>query len=346
MKAGMVAVVAVDDAVEHAGRVARAFLRQLRAALEQDRGPAALRQGASAAAQPASPPPTIATGSRSPPVGRRGLDREPLARTRPRRESGREAGDRDLALAAAAGRALDLEAGRRQAVAHRPRHRPGGGGRAGRGHARHRLEQARLPHLRIARRGEAVEEEGVDAGDQLREPVADIAEGEQQLHPPRLEAQPMQVAGERRPGRDELDGERRAGLVARLASQVVARQRPGLDRDEVQPRRACRIVAPGLPGRQEVVAEAEAGLEHDELLAAPPARRQRVAGEEDLAGLGQGALARVVEVAELGRARQPVGIALEPAGDDRPGLHAAAGSASMRRRSASSRRSRTGVRPR
>ena len=114
--------------------------------------------------------------------------------------------------------------------------------------------------------------------------------------------------------------------------EVVARQRPGLDRDEVQPGRALRIVPPGLPGRQEVVAEAEAGLEHDELLATAPARRQRVAGEEDLAGLGQGALARVVEVAELGRARQPVGIALEPAGDDRPGLHAAAGSASMRRR--------------
>ena len=44
MKARMVAVVAVDDAVEHAGGVARALLRQFRAALEQDRGSAALRQ--------------------------------------------------------------------------------------------------------------------------------------------------------------------------------------------------------------------------------------------------------------------------------------------------------------
>jgi hypothetical protein len=37
---------------------------------------------------------------------------------------------------------------------------------------------------------------------------------------------------------------------------------------------------------------------------------------------------------------------LEPTGHDRPGLHVAAGRPSMRRRSASSRGSRTGARPR
>jgi hypothetical protein len=54
----------------------------------------------------------------------------------------------------------------------------------------------------------------------------------------------------------------------------------------------------------------------------------------------------VVDVAELGRARQPVGVALEPCRNDGRGLHAAAGSVSVRRRSAASRRSRTGARPR
>ena len=241
---------------------------------------------------------------------------------------------------------LDLEPGRRQAIADRPRDRPSRGRRVGGGDPCHRLEQPRLPHPGVARRGKAVEEEGVDTGNQLGQPVTDVAEGEEQLHPTGVEAQAMQVASERRPSRGELGRERRQTLASRFGCEVGALQRPGLDREEVQLRRAFAIVAPGLPGREEVVAEAEAGLEHDELLASAPARRQRVAGEEDLAGLGQRALTRVIDVTELGRAWQSVGIALEPARDDGPGLHAAAGSASMRRRSASSRRSRTGVRPR
>ena len=345
MEARVMAVVAVNDAVEYTGGIARAFLRQCRPALEHGGGPPPLgeRAGEGATGQTAA-----ADGDRQACAlhPRPGVDHRPLARPRTRREPRCEAGNGDLALATAAWKDRHFESGRCQAVANRSRDRPGRHRRLGRGDPRHRLEQSRLPHPRVACRREAVEEEGIDAGDQLRQPVADVAEREKQLHAPALEAQAMQVAGERRPGRGEPGSKRHQALIARLRGEVMAPQRPGLDREEVQAVRALRIFLPRFPGREEVVAETEAGLEHDEPLATAPAPRQAVAGEEDVPCLGQGALPRVVDVAELGRARQPVGIPLEPAGDDGNGLHASAGSASMRRRSASSRRSRTAVRPR
>ena len=72
----------------------------------------------------------------------------------------------------------------------------------------------------------------------------------------------MQVAGQRRPGRGEL-GARAAASAARAcaAARSAPQQRVLLDREEVQLRAALRVVAPGLPGGEEIVAEAEAGLE-------------------------------------------------------------------------------------
>jgi hypothetical protein len=57
------------------------------------------------------------------------------------------------------------------------------------------------------------------------------------------------------------------------------------------------MLAPGLQRGEEIEAEAEAGLEDDEAGAVAPALRQAVAGEEDMAGLGQAAGAGVVDVA-------------------------------------------------
>src|SRR6187551_1914645 len=86
MEAGMVAVVAMDDAVEHAGRVARALLRQGRMALEQDRGPTAF--GLSACEGAAG---EAATDDRDRqafvPVSRCGVEQQALARPGPRHES-------------------------------------------------------------------------------------------------------------------------------------------------------------------------------------------------------------------------------------------------------------------
>ena len=70
-----------------------------------------------------------------------------------------------------------------------------------------------------------------------------------------------------------------------------------LDRDKVQTAAALAVVAPLLPGREEVRAEAKPGLEHDELLAAAPALRQPGAIDEDLPGLAESSGAARVDIA-------------------------------------------------
>jgi hypothetical protein len=52
-------------------------------------------------------------------------------------------------------------------------------------------------------------------------------------------------------------------------------------------------LAPGLPGGEEIQAEAEAGFEEGEALAAEPSASGKVvAGEEDMAGLRKAAVLR------------------------------------------------------
>ena len=51
------------------------------------------------------------------------------------------------------------------------------------------------------------------------------------------------------------------------------------------------------PRGEEVVAESESGLEHAEVVAIVPARRQAVAGDEDVRRLREGAGASMVDIA-------------------------------------------------
>src|SRR5436190_1880036 len=132
---------------------------------------------------------------------------------RARHEARREPAARDVALAAAARRVLDREAGAAQAVANGAGGAPRRDRRLGRGQPRHRLEEARVPHRRIARRREAVEEEGIDVGDQLRQPVVDGTEREQQFDAAALDDDAVQVAGERGPLARQLGRQRRAVVV-------------------------------------------------------------------------------------------------------------------------------------
>ncbi len=265
------------------------------------------------------------------------------ARPGARHEAGREAGDGDVALAAAAVGASPVEAGGAKPVANGSGRRPGGGGCARRGDARHRLEQARLPHLRILRRREAVEEEGIDGGLDLRQPCANLAEREQQLDAAAFEAQAMQVAGQRRPRRQELGGERCQRRIALQRRHVGAQQRPRFDRDEVQALAALRVVAPGRPARKKVVAQAEACLEDDEAFTILPARRQLVAGEKDMSCLLERTVPRVVDIAELGGDRHTVDVVVEARRGNRRRPH---GGVDARVASHCSSRSRTGARPR
>src|SRR2546422_10789407 len=80
----------------------------------------------------------------------------------------------------------------------------------------------------------------------------------------------------------------------------------------MQPAATRRVAPPGLPGGEEIEAEAEAGLEDHEALAAGPGLRQAIAGEEHVPGLRRpprGAVIHDFDPPPPGRA---VGGALDP----------------------------------
>ncbi len=308
------AVVGMEHAVEQARDVARGRPRGLRVAVE-DRAPHALvrkrpgaRRAREAAADDGDAPDTASAGAR-----------HGLAHRRARLEPGQ----RDVALAARALAGAPREAGLLQAVAHRAGGAPCGGRRAGRGQPRQGLEDARLPHLRIARRREAVEVEGVDARDEVAQPLDGVAQHQQQFDAAVLERHHVQVGRQRRPGAAQLRGQRGLAGIGQRAPQVCEPQRMLLDRDEAQPLAALRIGAPGRPGGEEVVAQPEARLQHGERVACLPARRQVVAGQEHVRGLRERAVGSVVAIVETRRSRR-FGIAeIDLGGDDGVGLHRA-----------------------
>src|SRR2546428_7837314 len=88
-------------------------------------------------------------------------------------------------------------------------------------------------------------------------------------------------------------------------------------RDEVQPAAARGVAPPGLAGGEEIEAEAEGGLEDHEALAAGPALRQAIAGEEHVPGLRRPPGGAVIHVAELLRPGRAVGGELEPCRNQR-----------------------------
>ena len=252
-------------------------------------------------------------------------DRSPLARVRrgrlvtPHHVARCIAAFEPLALAAEARPQRQVEAGCGERVAH------GTGGAPGRkrgtraGQPRHGAQQRRRPHLRVARGRKAVEIEGIGTQRQLRHQRIGLAQRQRQRDCAAVEAQPLQPADRLRPLRRKQRGQigqrRRRG-----GTQAVGRYRMRLDRHDVQPPRPLRIVAPSLPGRKKVDAEAEAGLQHDELIAPAPALQQAAAGEEHLLRLRQRAVAAGIDVAIAFRKRRAVA-PRERLGHDRGWAH-------------------------
>lgn len=89
-----------------------------------------------------------------------------------------------------------------------------------------------------------------------------------------------------------------------------------LDGHEMQALAARRIVAPGLPGGEEIQAQAEAGFENDKTVPALPAGRQIVAAEKDMAGLCRAAVGRVIDIAVGAGDRRAVGSEFEAGRDE------------------------------
>ncbi len=181
------AVVAHHRTVEEAGGVAGGLGSGLGVAIDHGAGDALAGEcrGTHRARQSAADDQRVA--------GR--LGRHRAAGRRRRDEARCIAGQRDVALAAAADRGMHDEAGALQAVAHRAGRAPGGGSGAGGGQSSEHREHAAVPHRRVARRCEAIEVEGVDARHQCACPGLHIAERQQQVHTAAVEFEAVQVAG-------------------------------------------------------------------------------------------------------------------------------------------------------
>jgi len=193
-------------------------------------------------------------------------------------------------------RLLDRESGAFQGRAHRRGNTPGRGRGARRRQAPQVPEQPRVPHFRVLRRREAVEVDRVGGERELRQPLGDVAEKEGQSDISALEFEPVHPGHEHRPAGDEFIA-LQPFVFLQYEREIRTLERMLLHGNEMQPLAALRIVAPGLPGREERQPEAEAGLEHGEQAPAAPAPGKPVAVQEHVPRLRDAAVGAVVHVA-------------------------------------------------
>ena len=226
-----------------------------------------------------------------------------------------EAAGQHLPFAGKTGALLEFELGVFQRLAHRAGHRPGRQRRPFRRQPGERLAQLRRPQLRVLGGREAIEEKGIDGGVDRAQLRRRIAEEQGQDDIAAIEVQAMHTRREQRPVGLQFGGEGgelRPGLLR--GGEVGSGERVFFAGNEMQAAAALRVVAPGLPGGQEIEAETEAGFENDEAVAPLPAGGQVVAGEKDMAGLGRAAGGRVVDVAVGDREGRAVRRELEAGG--------------------------------
>ncbi len=81
--------------------------------------------------------------------------------------------------------------------------------------------------------------------------------------------------------------------------QIVCAERMPLDRDEVQTLAALRIIAPCLPGGEEIVTQPESCFDDGETGFVAPAAGQAIAAEKDVSSLLQSAAGAVINIVVL-----------------------------------------------
>ena len=217
----------------------------------------------------------------------------------------REPSGEHLALVAEARSPLAVHTCLDERLDHRSRRRPGCAGRAGAHSPRHRAQHLGRPHPGIASGSETVEEHRVGLDVEARERRDDVVEDDGEDDAAEIPA--MDPREHRGPAVDETIRQVRERRVARKGGrEVAALEGVLLDRDVVEPARARPVASPGVPGREEIHAESEAGLQDDEPLAPAPAPGQSVAVEEHVARLPGTGVRAVVDVAIARRPRRPV----------------------------------------
>ncbi len=243
-------------------RVARAFQRRLGVALEDGHLPAADGQRCSrrAAGQAGADDYRVAFGRRIARASEPGLIRNAAV-------SGSQAPAQNLAFVAVAGHPLHVEAGLDQAAPHKA----GAGERAqrcvGRAKPGQLGEQHRLPHLRILRRGKAVEEPGIDLRIQARQAFEHVADQQGQHNAAASEDETLIARIQPHVLLQQL-----LRLLSQLwpqgqcALQVLAGQRVLFDADEVQPRLRVGYAPEQMPRTKKVQPGTEAGLTNHQAL--------------------------------------------------------------------------------
>ncbi len=162
-------------------------------------------------------------------------------------------------------------------------------------------EQLRRPHLRVLRRGEAIEEPGVDLCVELRQAVEHVTDHQRQHHAAAVEQQALETRMNRPVLRQQRRGEgRQFRPQGQGTLQVGGAQREFLDADEMQAGIYRRVFGEGLPGAEKVQPGAEAGLADHQAAASRQglaALADTVVGEEHVTGFLQAIGAGEVHVA-------------------------------------------------
>ncbi len=188
-------------------------------------------------------------------------------------------------------RALHLETGRVQRAADPAGAGKGADGRAGGCQARQFGEQPGGPHLGVFRRGETVEEPGIDLGIQLRQLLQHIADQQGQGDPSVIQQQALEARVDRHVLLEQRGGKRRQfGPEGQGPLQVGMAQRVLLDADEMQARTGHRALFEELPGAEKIQSGTEPRLADHQ----PPVRLQgfeaflqAILFDKDIAGFFQ-----------------------------------------------------------
>ncbi|MNF87221.1 hypothetical protein D3C84_696800 [compost metagenome] len=214
-----------------------------------------------------------------------------------------EGATQDLPFLADPWNALHLEAHGDQSAAHPAGAGEGAQGGIGGRQATDLGEQLRSPHLRVLRRGETVEEPGVDGGVELRQLFEDITDHQGQAYPALLEDKALEAFMYRHVLRQQLSAERRQFRPqGQGAAEVGVAERVLFDTDEMQAGVRIGAFAEQLPGTEKVQPGAEAGFtDHQALFGQHRAEAlaQVILVDEHMTGFFQALVLGEIDVIEL-----------------------------------------------